>query len=70
MRRRSRGVTLEATLALGLVLGAVLPAQTPAAPQGDGRSDPSFTQPSIAPGVDYTVPTEAEITRALGRIRD
>ena len=45
-------------------------AQAPAPPQGPGRSDPSFQLPSIAPGVDYTVPTEAEITQALGRIRD
>lgn len=35
-----------------------------------GRSDPSFAQPSLAPGVDYTVPTEAEITGVLARIRD
>lgn len=33
-----------------------------------GRSDPSFSQPSIAPGVDYTVPTEAEIVAVLQRI--
>lgn len=33
-----------------------------------GRSDPSFTQCSIAPGVDYTVPTEATIQADLDRI--
>ena len=33
-----------------------------------GQSDPSFTQPSLAPGVDYTVPTEAEIKADLNRI--
>jgi len=51
-------------------LSVVVRAQTPAPSQAPGRSDPSFTQPSLAPGVDYTVPTEAEITRALTRIRD
>jgi unsaturated rhamnogalacturonyl hydrolase len=48
-------------------------AQTPSAQAGDwrttGRSDSSFAAPSLAPGVDYTVPTEAEIARALLRIR-
>src|ERR1039458_3830154 len=39
-------------------------AQTP--PQG--RSDPSFQQPSLAAGVDYVVPTEAEIKAFLDRI--
>jgi len=33
-----------------------------------GRSDPSFTQPSIAPGVDYTVPSESEIRADLDRV--
>ena len=36
--------------------------------QQPGRSDPSFTQPSIALGVDYTVPTEAEIKATLDRV--
>lgn len=36
--------------------------------QVPGRSDPSFSQPSIAPGVDYTVPSEDEIVAALERI--
>ena len=46
------------------------PAQTQEAPlsQASGRSDPSFSQPSLAPGVDYTVPTEAEIKGVLERI--
>ena len=44
--------------------GAAPPGQRP------GRSDPAFSQPSMAPGVDYTVPTEAEIKAALDRIRD
>jgi len=38
--------------------------------QRPGRADPAFSQPSIAPGLDYTVPTEAEIKAALDRIRD
>ncbi len=43
--------------------------QLSGSPQQPGRSDPSFSQPSLAPGVDYTVPTEAEIVRALDRVR-
>jgi unsaturated rhamnogalacturonyl hydrolase len=39
-------------------------------PVQPGRSDPSFHQPSLAPGVDYTLPTEASIRDALGRVRD
>src|SRR4051794_20302300 len=35
-----------------------------------GRSEPNFTQPSRAPGVDYVVPPEAEIKATLDRIRD
>ncbi len=35
-----------------------------------GRADPSFSQPSIAPGVDYTLPTEGEVKAVLDRIRD
>jgi unsaturated rhamnogalacturonyl hydrolase len=51
-------------------VGAQKPAQVrPPLPPG-GRSDPGFSQPSIAPGVDYTVPSEAEIKNVLDRIRD
>ena len=35
-----------------------------------GRSDPAFSQPSRAPGVDYVVPSETEIKATLDRIRD
>jgi unsaturated rhamnogalacturonyl hydrolase len=35
-----------------------------------GVSDPSFAQPSLAPGVDYVVPSEQEIKATLDRIRD
>jgi len=45
-----------------LVLTAA--AQTPPL----GKSDPSFQQPSLAPGVDYTVPTEAEVKATLDRV--
>jgi unsaturated rhamnogalacturonyl hydrolase len=55
----------SAVLCLSVALAAW--AQTNA-PVRAGRSDPSFTQPSIAPGVDYTVPTEAEIKADLDRI--
>ena len=68
MSRRVHTTLVVSALTAGLV--ASLGAQAPLSPQGPGRSDPSFPLPSIAPGVDYTVPTEAEITQALGRIRD
>jgi len=49
---------------------AIAMAQAPAPTQRPGRSDPAFSQPSIAPGIDYTVPSEAEIKAVLDRIRD
>lgn len=59
------------------MLRAARPHGTPelAVPQGEtpqrpGRSDPAFSQPSLAPGVDYTVPTEAEVRAVLDRVRD
>jgi unsaturated rhamnogalacturonyl hydrolase len=68
-------------LAVGFSLGLLVPPdaaaqQASGAPgseatiQKSGRSDPAFTQPSIAPGVDYTVPTEDEIKQVLDRIRE
>jgi unsaturated rhamnogalacturonyl hydrolase len=59
-------------LAVGmLVAGSVALAQAPQNPlPPGGRSDPSFSQPSLASGVDYTVPTEAEVKTVLNRIRD
>jgi len=51
--------------ALVLVLIA-LPASSQTPPKG--RSDASFTQPSLPSGVDYVVPTEAEIKAAIDRI--
>jgi len=66
IRRRLSLLVVVALSGLGVVAGA----QAPAPAQGPGRSDPSFTQPSLAPGVDYTVPTEEEIRGSLTRIRD
>ena len=68
-KRRGAGVLGAWVLAAG-VAAAQTPVQTPAPTQRPGRSDPAFTQPSIAPGVDYTVPSEAEIKAVLDRIRD
>jgi rhamnogalacturonyl hydrolase YesR len=50
------------------LLAGFLPAaaQTPAL----GKSDPTFTLPSRPAGVDYTVPTEAEIKATLDGVRD
>lgn len=57
-------------LFLALSFASGLPAQQPpaAAARAPGRSDPSFTEPSLAPGVNYTVPTEAEIKQTLDSI--
>ena len=38
--------------------------------QPPGKSEPSFRQPSLPPGVDYLVPTEAAIKATLDRVRD
>ncbi len=48
---------------------AALAQQTPVTPTSAGRSDPSFSQPSIAPGVDYTVPSEEDIVATLQHIQ-
>ena len=56
-----RSVLRPVTLAVTLVAAPVA-AQAPADPvAATGRSDPSFSQPSLAAGVDYTLPTEAEV---------
>ena len=44
------------------------PTSAPPMPQKPGRSEPTFQWPSIAPGVDYTLPTEAEIKAPLDRV--
>ena len=61
--KKKKGVWFAAAAAwLAMASGGV--SQTP------GKSDPSFSQPSRAPGVDYVLPTESEIKAALDRIRD
>ena len=60
-------------LVVALVAGVALSAQekpTPSQPmpQQAGRSEPTFQWPSIAPGVDYTLPTDAEIKAPLDRV--
>ena len=63
MQVKKNRVFLGAAAAwLAMVSGGV--SQTP------GKSDPSFPQPSRAPGVDYVLPTESEIKATLDRIRD
>ncbi|MCG3191441.1 MAG: hypothetical protein DIJKHBIC_00669 [Thermoanaerobaculia bacterium] len=61
-----------AGLLLVLAAPSLLLAQAPAADPvaSTGRSDPSFSQPSLAPGVDYTLPSESEIKAVLDRIRE
>lgn len=54
-----------------LIPFAALLLATAAAPaQKLGRSEPTFNQPSLAPGVDYVVPAEKDIKATLDRIRD
>ena len=69
---RIRLACLTAAVLGAVVLGAQekpSPAPPPAPPK-PGRSEPTFQWPSTAPGVDYTLPTEAEIKAPLDRIRD
>jgi rhamnogalacturonyl hydrolase YesR len=65
MHRRAL-VDLSVILAVSIALAA-LPA---AFAQPPGKSEPSFRQPSLPPGVDYVVPTEAGIKATLDRVRD
>jgi len=53
-----------------LTIATLLIASADAFAQKLGRSDPSFSQPSQPPGVDYVVPTESEIKATLDRILD
>lgn len=69
MHKGLPGVGTSAAVAV-LALVVAAGARAPAPPQGAGSSDPSFSQPSIPPGIAYTVPTEAEITQSLVRIRE
>jgi rhamnogalacturonyl hydrolase YesR len=77
LRTRSSKMLRRALSIVVLVLGpsgaASVAAQTlPAADpvSATGRSEPSFTQPSLAPGVDYTLPAEADVKAVLDRIRE
>ncbi len=69
----SRARRLSAPIAAALFVLFALPVvraqQSGSKPPQPGRSDPSFSQPSIAPGVDYTLPTEAQIKQVLDRVR-
>jgi rhamnogalacturonyl hydrolase YesR len=64
---------LVAGLAIGLVACGTSAPPAGAPPAADwrqaGRSDPAFSSPSVAPGVDYMVPVEADIRQALDRVR-
>jgi unsaturated rhamnogalacturonyl hydrolase len=64
---------MDGAMRKNLILRAgvvALLALAPAATQPLGRGEPSFSQPSRAPGVDYVLPTEVEIKATLDRIRD
>lgn len=69
MRRSAlAAAALAAALAFPAAAAGGPPVADPVA--ATGRSEPSFTQPSLAPGVDYTLPTEAGIKATLDRIRE
>jgi hypothetical protein len=51
-------------------LTALLAMAPVVAGQALGRAEPSFAQPSRAPGVDYVLPSESDIKATLDRIRD
>jgi unsaturated rhamnogalacturonyl hydrolase len=60
---------------IAVALAAAACARPTDAPESDdwratGRSDPSFRAPSLAPGVDYTVPTAMGIAATLGQVRE
>jgi hypothetical protein len=69
--RNPRRISVDLRMHAGMIvpLGALLVLACAQA-QPPGRSDPSFSQPSLAPGVDYVVPAEADIKATLDRIRD
>ena len=52
-------------LVCAFTAGAHAQQQSATETQSSGRSDPGFSQPSLAPGVDYTLPTETEIKATL-----
>ncbi len=60
--------TLHVAPLLLIVLVLSISASSQQAPQTPGHSDPSFSEPSLAPGVDYKVPTEPEIKTTLDHI--
>ena len=63
---------LAVVLVLDAAYAAPLAAQVPAAVDpvvATGRSEASFQQPSLAPGVDYTLPAEGDIKGTLDRVR-
>ncbi len=70
MRRTAAFIQGVATAFVAGILVCAAVAQNGGVPLKLGRSDPSFTQPSLPPGVDYTVPTEAEIKATLDRVLD
>jgi unsaturated rhamnogalacturonyl hydrolase len=71
---RSRGLSVNASPAGVWVAdpdgNAILFAVADARAAAPGRSDASFSQPSLAAGVDYTVPSGSAIKATLDRIRD
>jgi rhamnogalacturonyl hydrolase YesR len=60
-------MVMSQTKFLGVAAAVVL-TLAPVVAQTLGRSDPSFSQPSRAPGVDYVLPAESEIKATLDRV--
>ncbi len=71
-RRAALGMllALAAGVAVLVMFGAHGTVGLAAGPEQAQGRDPAFSQPSMAAGVDYTVPARADIKTTLDRIRD
>jgi unsaturated rhamnogalacturonyl hydrolase len=63
-------VAAACLLACSATAGAQASLTYPGATGAQGTSDPTFSQPSLPTGVDYTLPTETEVKAALDRVRE
>lgn len=73
-RHLAAPTAMAAVVTAGLLASGCRQSAPPATAAVDwhatGRSAPNFQVPSLAPGVDYTIPVEADIKAMLDRVRD